>query len=366
MAAATRCLYHKKANNDRTMHENNAIVMLLPVVNSRRLRVRLAQALGCLLFITAPLFAQNLVPNPSFEEVDECPYEPPLLGFMPNARPLHWFTSTDSPDYFNACIDSVTSVPSNYVVYQHALNGEAYVGMYTYSTLFPETREVVSAPLLAPLEVGQTYYASLYANAGFGGTIHWPTRATNNIGVLFTMEPYVWQDPMPPFGIRDFAHVRSAEVISDTVGWTLVSGSFVADSAYRYVVLGNSYSDSLTEVIVLDSDTALGQYYAYTLVDMVCVSADSLGCPMATRVPALQSSGIQVFPNPTSDELGIRLGSSAWHTLVIRDALGRLVEALGISGRIELQLDVSDWAKGAYFLTVSSSKEERTSRFTVW
>jgi hypothetical protein len=366
MAAATRCLYHKKAPNDRTMHENNAIVMLLPMVNSRRLWVRIAQALGCLLFIANPLVAQNLVPNPSFEDVDECPYEPPLLGFMPNARPLHWFTSTDSPDYFNACIDSVTSVPSNYVVYQHALNGEAYVGMYTYSTLFPETREVVSAPLLAPLEVGQTYFASLYANAGFGGTIHWPTRATNNIGVLFTTEPYVWQDPMPPFGIRDFAHVRSAEVISDTVGWTLVSGSFVADSAYRYIVLGNHYSDALTEVEVLDADTLLGQYTAYTLIDLLCVSPNPEGCPLANGFQGHQPSGVGISPNPASDDFVVRFGSSAWQELVVRDALGRTLLDTGIKGRIELQLNVSDWAKGAYFLTVSSSREERTLRFAVW
>ena len=74
--------------------------MLLRTMNGRWLCAVLSAALGCLLFVV-PLnsAAQNLVPNPSFEEYEVCPY---TIGFQVGDRPTHWRSWLNSPDYFHA------------------------------------------------------------------------------------------------------------------------------------------------------------------------------------------------------------------------------------------------------------------------
>jgi len=234
--------------------------MLLLTTNGEWHRLAAMLALCCVLLVVPPRCeAQvNLVPNPSFEEIDSCPQWPVLANFSPDARPTYWYSCNDTPEYFTACVDTLTGVPSNFFTYQSAFAGNAYIGMYTYTTL-AEFREMVGVQLISPLVVGQTYYASFYANAAFGGERHWPMRATDNIGLLFTMAPNEWVYPMDSYPLlRNYAHVHSTQVISDTLGWTLVSGSFVADSAYGYMIIGNHYGDALTMIEVLDPDTMLG------------------------------------------------------------------------------------------------------------
>ncbi len=339
--------------------------MLLLTMNGGHYRVVIATALCCSLFVVPSLSpAQNLVPNPSFELIDSCPQFPVLLGFQTGAIPQYWFSASDTPDYYNACVDTISGVPSNFMTYQPAFDGDAYVGMYTYTSIM-EFREMVGVELVDPLVVGQTYYASFYANAAFGGEISWPTRATNNMGLLFTMNPYVWVFPMPPFQLRDLAHVRSTDVISDTVGWTLVSGSFVADSAYRYMVIGNHYGDAQSMLEVLDADTAMGQYFAYTLIDGLCVSTDPMGCPMATGTDEHREAGLRLFPNPARDELWIDLGRMDSGLLLVTDAIGRVIWQDEAKGERSMRLDLAGWAAGQYVLSVVTAKEKHWLKFVV-
>ncbi|MBK9599335.1 MAG: hypothetical protein IPO60_13715 [Flavobacteriales bacterium] len=54
---------------------------------------------------------------------------------------------------------------------------------------------------------------------------------------------------MADFPLGDFAQVYSQAVVADTLNWDLVSGSFVADSAYQYVVIGNHFRNALTDTL---------------------------------------------------------------------------------------------------------------------
>ena len=73
--------------------------------------------LGCLLLLAAlRCEAQNLVPNPSFELNDTCPY---TIGFQEGDKPLHWDRWDQDPEYFHASAgnfgsaDSLVDVPWN-------------------------------------------------------------------------------------------------------------------------------------------------------------------------------------------------------------------------------------------------------------
>ncbi len=366
-AEATRCPYLKKATSDRVMpgaSQQQRIAMPLNAMTGRRPSLIQCLVLGGLLFIaTLRCEAQgNLAPNPSFENADTCAVQ---MGYLPNGRPQHWFPFSDTPDYYRSCVPegSVNSVPQAFLIYQHPFHGESFSGLSPYSFHGWNYREMIGAELIESLVVGQTYYASMYVNAGTGG--NGPTQygvCSNNIGMLFTMAPHEWVLDMPPFSLRNHAQVYSPQVITDTLGWTLVSGSFVADSAYRYVVIGNHFTDENT---LLDT-IAVGVYdRAYMTVDAVCVSIDPEGCPLTTGVTDRTPSTIQLFPNPASGHVQVSGLNNGYREAVVADPVGRVVWSGGIAGRDRMVLDVGTWPMGQYLLVLSGEASRRSLRFVV-
>jgi hypothetical protein len=217
--------------------------------------------------------------------------------------------------------------------------------------------------LLSPLTPGMTYYVSFYANAAWNGSLQNAAvnLASSHIGALFTMQPRLWtiSDPWPTAG--NFAQVYHPWLIADTVGWTLVSGSFVADSAYQYLMIGNHFDNTITDTLSFATFPWLP--IAYTLVDNVCVSIDPLGCSLAMGVAEHVADGIVLYPNPATDELIIR-GRAMDASASIHDALGRAVWQGRITGE-RWPLDVRTWARGSYVLHMAGKEGERSYMFVL-
>jgi hypothetical protein len=104
------------------------------------------------------------VPNWSFEDTLSCPDN---LGQVDKA--IGWSSYRVSPDYFNACADTISpwggsvTVPKNYFDFQYPKSGNAYVGLYTLSLGGGNVREMIGIQLSQPLTIGQEYFASFYA-----------------------------------------------------------------------------------------------------------------------------------------------------------------------------------------------------------
>src|SRR5690606_8185422 len=112
-------------------------------------------------------------PNHSFEEPAECW---PFSGFYtPEAGPTGWFSGGHSPDYFQSSCGYATdpSAPLNHLGFQYAQDGGDYAGVVTYTHPIP-WREYVVIELIEPLESGQSYQGSFYANPAWGGTAQFP------------------------------------------------------------------------------------------------------------------------------------------------------------------------------------------------
>ena len=304
---------------------------------------------------TNRVVAQNLVPNPSFEENTACPV---TIGFQGFSKPLHWEKWNESPEYFHACagslggVDTLIQVPLNGMGFQYARHGDAYVGMYAYATGGGgvNSREYVGCQLLEPLIVGESYDLSFFTNVAFGGSYWSPTQACNNMGMLFTMEPNIWTGLNGPlFDLRNYAHLHSTAIINDTANWTLVSGSFVADSAYPYLVIGNFFSNALTDTMDLGSDDYVDAYY---FVDGVCVRPSGQPCEFITGITEPGEIGPFVWPNPAADLVRVRAGAGTrWQAY---DAFGRLMDA-GMSATDLLVVPVYQWAPGEYVLRLEGA-----------
>ena len=178
---------------------------------------------------------QNLVPNPSFEDTIYCPY----VGEMDAVKDWHSYSA--SPDYYNICADFQFGVPLNAWGYQLPAEGDAYCGMLIYNNYAfppdPDTlfRKMLGTELVVPLIINKKYYVSLKASLSSPDFC-----ASNNIGVLFSTVPHVDTEQInSTWDLQNFAHINSQSIVTDTLNWTNVSGSFIADSAYRYIVIGN-------------------------------------------------------------------------------------------------------------------------------
>lgn len=223
----------------------------------------------CLLGIHTWVSAQiNLVPNPSFEEYLECPQGYPDL----DGKCSLWSTFRCSPDYYHNC--SSMNGYENVSGYQLPRTGEAYIGILN---LFPleNSQEQAGVELIQPLEVGKRYYVSFYISSAHDNRVD---LATNKLGARFTT--YAYLDDCNSTPLANHCQVYTNQVITDTLNWIKVSGSFVADSAYRYIVIGGFFEDALLDTVVINYHATYPHviYQSYYYVDDVCVSTDPEIC----------------------------------------------------------------------------------------
>ena len=212
-----------------------------------------------LFFASVNAFGQgNLVPNPSFEQYSSCP-----AAFGEVYKATGW-NSFNTPDYFNTCATSTdVGVPLNYMGYQYAATGNAYGGFFTYYSSF-DYHEFLYTQLQSPLIKNQKYFISFKVSPADSGFCIY----SNKTGVkFFTNTP-------GSIVLNNTAHFYTNTIITDTAGWTKVSGSFVADSVYKYAVFGNFFNDANTDIIDHNCGFPLSYYY----IDDICISTDSLLC----------------------------------------------------------------------------------------
>ena len=319
---------------------------------------KLSLLLACLGLVAAlRCEAQNLVPNPGFEETDSCTFG---LGL----GELHnWYSAFGTPDHLQGCqpYGSANGLPLSIFTFQYPFEGNSCMGMFTIDAhTGTEYREWVMVPLLGTLSPGQTYYCSFRANAAFGGNQTY--LASSNLGMIFTTydRHWTWGDPYP--AALNQAHILYPQILSDTVGWTLVSGSFVADSAYTYLMIGNFFNNALTDTIHFAPTFNASGRYSYALVDAVCVSPDPGGCERSQGIGDLGAVVPFVYPNPASAVLMI--GNAAGRDAVVLDMLGKRVW----SGRVQhdrFGLDVGSWARGAYVLQVQGTRSVQVVKFVL-
>jgi hypothetical protein len=302
--------------------------------------------------------AQNLVPNPSFELHDSCLEV--NTAYTEETGPLGWFSAGGTGDYFLSCLPygAFNGVPLSSWAFQYPQDGECYVGLVTYQQ-GTEIREFFMIQLTEPMLEGLTYFASFYASPTWGGPQPQMYLAASHVGMLFTTQPRPWVngDLWPTGG--NLAQVYHPWVISDTVGWTLVSGSFVADSAYQYVMLGNHFDNATSDTLHFGDFNWTAK--AHSLIDNVCVSTDPKGCPLALGVSNPALDAVVLFPNPASEQIALNAVPQGTD-IVIHDALGRLLwREENLSGA--WGLNVLTWPRGAYVVHLEQQGRYRSFKF---
>ncbi len=122
-----------------------------------------------------------------------------------------------------------------------------------------------------PLQAGCTYRVTFYARLAWAREFTFyslPPLATDNLGAYFSAQP-VLQDPGTPILLAQ-PQVSSPPgvVLADTVNYTRVSGTFVANGTERYLTLGNFSPDAQTTTRQLWANSRWAASARYAIDDV--------------------------------------------------------------------------------------------------
>jgi len=304
----------------------------------------------------------NLVQNPSFEIYSLCPDYVDQLN-----RCTGWTSFGYSPDYFHPCYVSPgagfqdVSVPNNWAGYQQPSSGIAYAGFGAY-TMTSNYREFVGQTLSSPLILGAKYFCSFKVALAIN-----PTQslvfATNKMGIKFSMVPYSGVNPAP---LTNSAKVFSTAIVTDTVNWTTIFGSFIADSAYQYLMIGNFFDNSQTDTLRITNTTFPPENYYY--LDDICISSDSLLALnyVYTDINEINENiSLNIFPNPTTSIFTVSTTGDRMKEIRIYNILGELIYRSEIKSQ-NTTIDLNMQAKGIYFVKVTDlDKNETTQKLVI-
>lgn len=312
---------------------------------------------------TLTTLAQNLVPNPSFEEYLECPQSTGEL----HQQTIDWFSWQFTPDLFHICNNDglgSAGVPQNGWGYQLPITGDGYAGVYTFQENGVNIREYMAASLEVPLVIGNSYYLMFYASMYDGASKDSRWCATNNIGMrLFKNPDYSAFPPdANPLQPDDFAHINYSEILDDYTNWTLIEGWFTADDDYNWVAIGNFFSDEQTDIEILnDNGVCSGIYF----IENVCVATSPAECEYLLSANASRPFfRANIYPNPATESVRFSLPETGIYDVQIHDIQGRVVKSIqDISSGYELS--VSTFQKGVYVVRVSNNQYFTTIKLIV-
>lgn len=247
------------------------------------------------------LKAQNLVPNHSFETFSLC-----LPGAGKIYSATNWFqprkignasvNQSSSSDYYNSCATNpFYSVPNNFGGFQYAQTGNAYIGIGVYEKYNPNYREYAEVGLTMPLEEAKHYKLEFYASL-----ICYSRYAIKQLDACFTSDSlfdstvFVITSVVP--------QIQNNTIISDTMNWVKVSGSFTANGGENFLTIGNFQPDSLTDTLAVVNNPANYFNGAYYYIDDVSLTLYS-----TAGVNELSGKeNFSISPNPANESFNVK------------------------------------------------------------
>ncbi len=209
-------------------------------------------------FSTERSSAQNLATNPSFEAA-------PWADA--NAGSADW-----------------NSGPTNVFGTENARTGVKYMGisMGRSPLAGSDFREYVKTPLTAALVPSLTYEVSVWVSL----SENYGDYACNKIGFVTTGVSPFYAFSNAPIPLTPVYATPS--VITNKVGWTQASGTFVASSADTWLTIGNFNTQATSSWVYVGPGTSF--YYGYYYLDDACIGLPGT-CGLVLPVELLSFEG---------------------------------------------------------------------------
>lgn len=209
-----------------------------------------------LFFLLLPItiFTQNLIPNPSFEEIRNQPIpanpinnfefesQSGFKGF--NGHLNFWFSANrNTPDLRVLSPGYLDNCKKKYKNCDEAHTGTHAVGLITFmqNEETDSYREYLQIKLKEPLVPGVKTHVEFWIARERQAKL-----ASNNIGCYFSMKK-IFADIQTPILITP--HINDTVVLNQNEQkWTKMKGFFVPDKAYEFLTIGNFYNNEKTKI----------------------------------------------------------------------------------------------------------------------
>jgi hypothetical protein len=218
--------------------------------------------------VVASALAQNLVPNPSFEEHKELPCD--LNDGKIQDFVVEWMQPLGTTtDYYNSASASSCQLnPMN--LNRSARSGTGMgglIGSHIFNNFKTTYAEYLEVKLTEPLVPDQAYYVEFYAlNRNL--VIHSSDiLESNNLGLAFSETLLLDFSNSQPDHLFLKPQVKETDIIKADDQWKKISGCFIADKAYEYLIIGTFDTPEATVTNRLTHQ--FSNAYAYYFIDDV-------------------------------------------------------------------------------------------------
>jgi len=294
----------------------------------------------------------NLVQNPSFEMYGICPGG---LGQLTNANFWTEAVTNVSPEFFHACaniqINDDAGVPQNKFGFQNARTGLGYGGICTEITNPTNPtqtyREYIQTELIDFLLPGVQYTVSFYVSAADSCG-----RLTNNFGAYFSnieLDSVVY--PFSNLSFQPQIENPPTNDLGDRIGWTPISGTFIANGGEKFIIIGNFRPHQTTTV----TNTGWGTWppnmaSAYLYIDDILVTpTDSLTSIYENN----SNSNEGVFLSTIADnQFVINSKNHTINSYEVANCLGQIIDKNFTGDGNSYLISMEDFATGIYFIRI--------------
>ena len=293
------------------------------------------------IFITNLKAQVNLVPNPSFEDTVHCPFMLAQIYFA-----SHWSGSNGgTSDYFNSCADLNTSVsiPLNAGGNQLTRSGSGYAGIATYY-VGADVREYLQTKLDSVLLPSHKYCAKFFVSL-----LDTQKVACNNIGMYFSDTAIHSTNQLVFNVIPQINNDIVSNPLTDKTGWTMVSGSFIANGGEQYITIGNFVDDANSDTVHVAGGCCAGSGYYIDDVSVVDCTYDGIDEITGDKMH------FKLYPNPNNGNMVLeyKIGDNETGEIEIYDLAGKLISShVFNSSSTTLLVNENNLDAGAYYYCI--------------
>jgi OOP family OmpA-OmpF porin len=223
--------------------------------------ITLSVLLSCFLHFNS-LLAQNLLPNPGFENYKYCPTKVGQFSLVKD-----WMSgNTGTPDYYNECSyvnnmrfpRGLGSIPPH--------SGDGYAGIITLDK-YSDIAEYIQTTITDSLVKGKTYTFKMYVALAEDCKY-----AMSEIGIYFSNK-YIHNARWERLELKPQVNNPTENIIANT-DWTLIEGKYKAKGGEKYITIGNFGSGNTYHKKLLSNSPFSEDIYSYYYIDDVSLVED--------------------------------------------------------------------------------------------
>lgn len=310
-------------------------------------------------FCACSIQAQNLIPNPSFEDTIHRSFD---LKFASG-----WSSPTKgSPDYLTSYHNvnrADWGMPQNFNGYQYGRTGNSYMGIVIYSLynkFIKRRREYIQAKLAKALSEDSTYCLQLHVS--LSDSSRYSSRG--QLSIYFSQNK-ISENTDYHLAYTPQIIVSSVDYIVDKEEWLRFDFEYTASGGEEYIIIGNFNDTTGIDTFFVGGgrkeELAYIETYYY-IDDLYLGHCDSLPDTTIGLHENVLKSKLKLYPNPIGEQFYLTYRGQEQLQFQLYNLMGQKVEAAVQQEGNRYRFSSGHLPKGVYLLEVLGREERAAFR----